>query len=118
MSRWQCAQINENTRHTLTVQWVSILCSFLGIILRLGVPKLVVFSVGICQQFPMGANLNNLSLIKHSDLVTEAARGQSVADVYSSLIASNLVRLEVEFSFGKWDIIENVTISSLVTYKE
>ena len=101
MSRWQCAQINENTHHTLTVQWVSILCSFLGIILRLGVPKLVVFSVGICQQFPMGANLNNLSLIKHSDLVTEAARGQSVADVYSSLIANNLVRLEVEFSFGK-----------------
>jgi hypothetical protein len=49
----------------------------------------------------MGANLNNLSLIKHSDVVTEAARGQAVADVYSSLIANNLVKLEVDFSFGK-----------------
>jgi len=71
-----------------------------GVILGLGVPELVVFTVRICQQFLMRANLNDFALVEHGDLIAEAAGGQAVADIDCSLIAYDLVKLRIDFCFG------------------
>ena len=44
-----------------------------GIILCLGGPEGVVFSVRVCQQRLVGALLNNLALVEHRDFVAENA---------------------------------------------
>lgn len=51
----------------------------LGIILRLGMPHLVIFSGFICKEFLVGSGLDDSALVEHQDSVAESAGGQAVA---------------------------------------
>ena len=55
------------------------------IILRLGVPQLVVFAVCIGNERSVSSLLKNSSLMEHGDLVAELTRGQTVGGVDSTL---------------------------------
>ena len=51
----------------------------LGIILRLGIPQLVIFSGGIGYEAVMAALLYDPAFVEDHDVVAEAAGGQAVA---------------------------------------
>ena len=71
----------------------------LRIIMRLGVPQLVVFTVCIGNESCVRALLNNSALMEHSNLVAELTGGQTVGDVDCGLVACDLVKLSVNLRF-------------------
>ena len=46
-----------------------------GVILRLGVPKLIVFASWIGYQFLVGALLDDSAIVEHGDFIAEFAGG-------------------------------------------
>lgn len=64
----------ESNRAVLNCENCSI-CTLFRIILRLCIPKRVVFAAPIGEQFGMAALLDNLALVKHGDLIAELAGG-------------------------------------------
>ena len=45
----------------------------LRIILRLGIPQLIILTIRVCHQLLAGAVLHNMSLIEHCNMIAEAA---------------------------------------------
>lgn len=84
---------------------MSILCTvsvrgLLGVILRLGVPELGVFSRLLRQKRLMGSLLDHLTVAEHGDFVAEPAGRQPVADVDGRAVAGNGVELLVDLRLG------------------
>ena len=69
--------------------------SFLGIILCLIIPKLIILAVHIGYKLGMSALLDNCALMEYGNLVTEFATEQAVADINCILITGNVVELGV-----------------------
>ena len=88
------AKATRNKRAALNCENCSI-CVLFRIILRLCVPKSVVFAAPIGEQFVMAALLDDLSFVKHGNLVTEFTGGQPVGDIDRGLIACDLIELIV-----------------------
>lgn len=64
----------------------------LRVILRLGIPEFIIFSISLSNQLIMAAKLNQTSFVKHSNFITDFAGRQTVADKYSSLVTYNAPR--------------------------
>lgn len=70
--------------------------SFLNIILRLGIPKLIIFPCLIRHQFVMGALLDYCAFVENSDLIAEFTGEQAVADIDGCLAAGELLCVLVD----------------------
>lgn len=83
-----------------------------GIILRLSIPELMILARFIRQQFLMSPLLDDLSLMKDGNLITELAGGETVADINGSLISHYIVKFTVNLRLrhrvqGRSGLIQN-----------
>ena len=89
------AKTINRTNGTSPRGWSLFLCSFLGVILCLGVPEFVVLARFVCYQFGMGALLDDRTFMEYGDLIAELARGQTVTDIDCRFVAGDVIELTV-----------------------
>ena len=70
------------------------------IILSLCCPELVVFAVLVGEELFVRAELDEFALIEYRDLIAEAARGKTVADINGSFVTNDLVELGIDLCLG------------------
>ena len=87
------AKTINRTNGTSPWGWSLFLCSFLGVILCLGVPEFVVLARFVCYQFGVGTLLDDCAFVEHRYLVAELARGQTVTDIDCRFVAGDVIEL-------------------------
>lgn len=69
------------------------------IVLRLGVPELIVFAINVSKELLMCALLHYFSLMEYGDFVAETAGREAVADIDRRFTAGDFIKSAVNLVF-------------------
>ena len=76
------------------IRFIASVCR-LRVILRLGIPEFIILSASLSNQLIMAAKLNQTSLVKHSNFITDFAGRQTVTNKYSGLVTYNVIEIRI-----------------------